>query len=53
MLNKKEINILREKLNKSILENKDYQTIYNISTELDRLIAQYYREVKVNSQNIC
>ena len=44
MLNKDEINNLREKLNKSITEDKDYKAIYNLSIKLDQLIAQYYRE---------
>lgn len=33
---------LREKLNQSIIEKKDYNIIYQISIELDELIAQYY-----------
>ncbi len=43
----KEINELREKLNKAILKNEDYGIIYNISIQLDELIARYYRESKV------
>ncbi len=41
MLNE-EICKLREKLNKSILEQADYNITYQISVELDELIAQYY-----------
>lgn len=37
---------LREKLNNSIVEGKDYSTIYKISTDLDELIAKYYLEVR-------
>jgi len=44
MLNKKEINNVRKKLNESILNNEDYSVIYELSLELDKLIAQYYRE---------
>lgn len=33
---------LREKLNKSIIDEKDYNIIYKISIELDELIAKYY-----------
>ena len=44
MLNKDEINQLREKLNESIAEDKDYMIIYDLSIQLDQLIAQYYRE---------
>ena len=35
--------ILREKLNKSIQDGEDYNIIYNISVELDNLIAEYYK----------
>jgi len=41
MLNE-EICKLREKLNDSILNGTDYNIIYQISVELDQLIAQYY-----------
>ncbi len=37
-----EICKLRDKLNKSIEEGKDYNIIYKISVELDELIASYY-----------
>ena len=32
----------RDKLNKSIITGKDYEVIYNLSVELDELIAKYY-----------
>lgn len=51
MLNN-EINELREKLDNAILRNEDYSTIYNISIQLDELIAQYYRESKVKSVKV-
>jgi len=35
---------LREKLNKSIEKGKDYDDIYNISIQLDNLIADYYKK---------
>ena len=41
MLNE-EICKLREKLNNSILNEADYSITYQISVELDELIAQYY-----------
>lgn len=41
---------LREKLNNSILEGKDYEIILNLSIELDDLIAQYYRESVAGSE---
>ena len=40
-----EICKLREKLNQSIIDEKDYNIIYQISIELDELIAQYYRQI--------
>lgn len=43
MLNEK-ICSLREKLNDSIINGKEYNIIYQLSIELDELIAQYYRE---------
>lgn len=39
-----EICKLREELNKSIIEGKDYSVVYQISIELDELIAKYYKE---------
>lgn len=39
-----EICKLREELNKSIIEGKDYSVVYQISIELDELIAKYYQE---------
>lgn len=37
---------LRKKLNESIINDEDYSIIYQLSIELDELIAQYYRESK-------
>lgn len=37
-----EICKLREKLNESIINGNDYSITYQISVELDQLIAQYY-----------
>ena len=51
MLNN-EINELREKLDNAILRNEDYSIIYNISIQLDELIAKYYRESKVKSVKV-
>lgn len=42
MLNE-EICKLRDKLNKSIEKGEDYKIVYNLSIELDELIANYYR----------
>ncbi len=38
-----EINILRKKLDESISNGDDYSVIYKLSTDLDKLIAQYYK----------
>ena len=45
MLNDK-ICCLREKLNESIINVEDYSIIYQLSVELDELIAQYYEILK-------
>lgn len=34
---------MREKLNKSIIKGEDYEIIYNLSVQLDELIAEFYR----------
>ena len=44
MLNEK-ICKVRDELNKKIEENADYEVIYNLSLELDELIAEYYRKI--------
>lgn len=40
---------LREKLNESIINGEDYSIIYQLSIELDELIAQYYKKLTKNS----
>lgn len=45
MLNE-EICNLREKLNKSIVEEENYNEIYRLSVELDQLIANYYQDMR-------
>lgn len=37
-----EICKLRDKLNESVINEKDYNIIYKLSVELDVLIAKYY-----------
>lgn len=46
-----EICKLREKLNKSIEKGQDYSVIYNISVELDQLIAKFYKD-KIYSKTL-
>lgn len=41
-----EICKLRDKLNKSIEQGDDYSVTYQLSVELDELIAQYYHNLK-------
>ena len=48
MLKKDEINNLRKQLDESIINNEDYSIIYKLSTDLDKLIANYYRESVLN-----
>ena len=46
-----EICKLREKLHESILKKNDYEVTYQLSVELDQLIAEYYRKnVDLNSK---
>ena len=53
-----EICKLREKLNKSIEKNENYETIYKLSVELDKLIEEYYgindkqRKIKANNKKL-
>lgn len=47
-LKKKKINELRKALDESILEDKDYSIIYDLSVKLDELIADYYRNEIAN-----
>ncbi len=37
------ISILREKLNKAIKNQEDYEIIYKLSVGLDQLIVEYYK----------
>ncbi len=41
-----EICELRDKLNKSIEKGEDYNVIYDLSVQLDDLIAKFYNEKK-------
>ena len=41
-----EICKLRNKLNESIVSGEDYSITYQLSIELDELIAEYYRKLK-------
>lgn len=44
-----EICELRDRLNASIAEGKDYAIIYELSVELDGLIAKFYEENYIKS----
>ena len=39
-----EIEVLRKELYDLVVNNESFQKIYNISTELDLLIVDFYRE---------
>ena len=47
-----EICKLRNKLNKSPEQGDDYQVTYQLSIELDKLIAQYYKELKKSKKKL-
>ncbi|MGF7058801.1 aspartyl-phosphate phosphatase Spo0E family protein [Brassicibacter mesophilus] len=50
-----EIIVLRDKLNASIVNNDDYNVIYNLSIELDTLISLFYKakkELSVNKKKV-
>ena len=47
-----EICKLRDKLNKSIEQSDDYSIIYQLSIELDELIAKYYKELKSTKKKL-
>ena len=51
MLNE-EICKLRDKLNKSIEQGEEYSVIYQLSIELDELIAQYYMNFKKKVESV-
>ena len=46
-----EICKLRDKLNKSIEQGDDYSVNYQLSVELDELIAKYYEDLKKKKKN--
>ena len=41
-MEEKTITLTKEKLNNAIAEGADFEKIYSISVELDKLIADYY-----------
>ncbi len=47
-----EICKLRDKLNKSIEQGDDYSITYQLSVELDELIAQYYENLKNSKKKL-
>ena len=47
-----EICKLRDKLNKSIEQGDDYSITYQLSIELDDLIAKYYEKSKDNKKKM-
>ena len=51
MLNE-EICKLRDRLNKSIENGDDYSVTYQLSIELDDLIAEYYKDI-ISGKKTC
>ena len=47
-----EICKLRDKLNRSIEQGEDYSITYNLSIQLDDLIAKYYEELKKSKKKL-
>ena len=47
-----EICKLRDRLNRSIEEDDDYNVTYKLSIELDELIAKYYKDLKNNKKKL-
>ena len=42
-----EINVLREKLEMQVLENKSYEEILKTSKEIDVLLVEYYKSLQL------
>lgn len=42
-----EINVLREKLEKQVLEEESYEQIVETSKRIDALLIEYYRSLQV------
>lgn len=47
-----EICRLRDELNRSIEQGDDYSVTYQLSVELDELIAQYYEELNNSKKKL-
>ena len=47
-----EICKMRDKLNKSIELGEEYSKTYQLSVELDELIAQYYKELRKGKKKL-
>lgn len=47
-----EICKLRDRLNKSIEQGDDYSVTYQLSVELDDLIAKYYEDLKDSKKKL-
>ncbi len=47
-----EICKLRDRLNKSIEQGDDYSVTYQLSVELDDLIAEYYEDLKDSKKKL-
>ena len=43
-----EINVLREKLENQLLENKSYDEILKTSRQIDELLVKYYKSLQLS-----
>ena len=48
----KEIDTLKEKMEKQISENRPYDEIYKTSVEIDELLVEYYNRYGINGKLI-
>lgn len=46
----KEIDTLKEKMEKQISENRPYDEIYKTSVEIDELLVEYYKRYGINGK---
>ena len=44
----KEIDTLKEKMEKQIVENRPYDEIYETSVAIDKLLVEYYKMYSIN-----
>ena len=45
-----EINKLKNKLEKQVMENDSYDEIYETSVKIDKLLVKYYKELEASKK---